>query len=116
MTPRLLPLLIQPDRLDDKPLTETIMQMAERVGRDAFHKQQTAILNRPDSRPGLKDITCPVQIIGGRQDALTPPDITQEIADGIPGARYAIIENCGHLSPLERPDEVTALMRGWLFL
>ena len=111
VTPRLLPMLIHPDRLQDKELTGTITAMAERVGRDAFQNQQTAIINRIDSRPCLKNIRCPVQVIVGRQDALTPPEIMREIADGIPGARFDIIENCGHLSPLERPEEVTELMK-----
>jgi pimeloyl-ACP methyl ester carboxylesterase len=114
VTPRLLPLLIHPDRLEDKEVTGTIMTMAERVGRAAFHNQQTAILNRIDSRPFLKDIRCPVQLIGGHEDALTPPDIMKETADGIKGARHDIIEKCGHLSPLEQPEQVTQLMRRWL--
>jgi pimeloyl-ACP methyl ester carboxylesterase len=114
VTPRLLPMLIHPDRMDDKELTGIVMTMAERVGREAFNNQQTAIMNRADSRPLLKKIRCPMQVIGGRQDALTPPDIVQEIADGIPKARLDFIENCGHLSPLERPEKVNALMKGWL--
>jgi pimeloyl-ACP methyl ester carboxylesterase len=114
VTPRLLPTLIHPDRLDDKELTGIIMAMAERVGRDAFENQQTAILNRIDSQTTLKNIRCPTQVIVGRQDALTPVEIVKEIADGIPKARFDIIENCGHLSPLERPDKVTALIKKWL--
>lgn len=114
VTPRLLPLLIHPDRLEDKDLTHIIMTMAERVGREAFHNQQTAILNRIDSRPSLKNVRCPVQLIVGAQDALTPPDIMREIKEGIPGSRINVVENCGHLSALEKPDEVSALMRQWL--
>ena len=49
VTPRLLPLLVHPDRLHDTELTTIIMSMAERVGREAFANQQTAILNRRDS-------------------------------------------------------------------
>jgi pimeloyl-ACP methyl ester carboxylesterase len=114
VTPRLLPMLILPEHLEDKELTHTIMAMAERVGRDAFHNQQTAILNRIDSRPSLKDIRCPTQLIVGAQDSLTPPEIMREVHDGIIGSRMNVIENCGHLSALEKPDEVSALMRGWL--
>lgn len=114
VTPRLLPMLIHPDRMDDKDLTQTIMAMAERVGRDAFHHQQTAILNRIDSRPFLKDIRCPTQVIVGAQDTLTPIEIAREIASGIAGSRFNIIESCGHLSSLERPEEVTAIMQGWM--
>jgi len=50
----------------------------------------------------------------GRQDALTPLDHSEEMAAGIPGARLAVIEDCGHLSTMERPQAATALMRQWL--
>jgi len=36
------------------------------------------------------------------------------MASGISGAKLAMIEDCGHLSPLERPQAVTALLRMWL--
>jgi pimeloyl-ACP methyl ester carboxylesterase len=114
VTPRLLPMLIHPDRIADKELTGVITAMAERMGRDAFKNQQTAIMNRADSRPTLKNITCPVQVIGGMQDALTPPDIVHEIADGIKGAKLDMIDACGHLSPLEQPEQVNNLMGRWL--
>ncbi|MBI1205652.1 MAG: alpha/beta fold hydrolase [Azospirillum sp.] len=114
VTPQLLPILIHPDRQSDAALTGEIVTMAERVGRQAFLDQQTAILHRPDSRPGLGAIACPTLVLCGRQDALTPLAVMTEIADAIPGARLAVIEDCGHLSPLERPDAVTAQMRRWL--
>lgn len=114
VTPRLLPMLIHPDRLKDVEVTDIIIGMAERMGRDVFRNQQTAIMNRIDSRPHLKNIRCPVQLIGGRQDALTPPEILKEIADSIPNAKFDIIENSGHLPPLEKPDEVNVLMKRWL--
>jgi pimeloyl-ACP methyl ester carboxylesterase len=116
VTPRLLPLLVHPERLQDTALTNVIMEMAERVGRDAFHNQQTAILNRADSRTLLKDIRCPALVAGGRQDAITPPELLEEIAAGIAASRLEIIENCGHLSALERPEAVNSLLRQWLSL
>ncbi len=114
VTPRLLPLLIHPDRMEDKPLTTAIMSMAERVGREAFHNQQTAIMNRPDGRADLRHIACPTLVIGGRQDVITPPEIVHEMAEGIKDANFTIIENSGHLTPMEKPDEVSLLMRRWL--
>lgn len=114
VTPRLLPLLIHPKRLEDKDLTSVIMSMAERMGREAFHHQQTAILNRIDSRPHLKNIRCPVQLVGGLEDALTPPPILKEIADGVPQAHLDILQECGHLAPLEQPEAVTRIMQSWL--
>jgi len=114
ITPRLLPQLVHPSRMQDVALTGLVMAMAERVGREAFQRQQTAILNRPDSRPTLKAIACPTLVAGGRQDLLTPIDIIREIAEGISQANFAIIENCGHLPPLEQPEKMTALLRRWL--
>lgn len=114
VTRRLLPFLIHHDRVDDASLSSTVMAMAESVGRDAYGRQQQAILGRVDSRPALAAIACPTLVICGRQDAVTPLDRSEEIAAAIPGARLAVIEDCGHLSALERPQAVTALMRLWL--
>jgi len=110
VTRHLLPLLVHPDRLEDADLSETIFQMAEEVGRDAFIRQQEAIMGRPDSRPGLVKIDCPVMVIVGRQDAITPVSIAEEIVDAIPQARLEVIENCGHLSTLEQPEVVNQLL------
>ncbi len=50
----------------------------------------------------------------GRQDAWSPPAQHEQIAAAIPGATLTIIEDCGHMSTLEKPGEVTALLRSWL--
>lgn len=114
VTPRLLPLLIHPARMGDAALTGTVTAMAEGVGMDAFLRQQTAIMNRDDSLPLLPSIACPTLVLCGREDALTPLDLHREMAALIPGARLVVVEGCGHLSTLERPDVVNAAMREWL--
>jgi pimeloyl-ACP methyl ester carboxylesterase len=114
VTPRLLPLLIHPARLDDRALTGIVMAMAERVGQGAFLHQQHAILNRPDGRPDLPRITCPALVVCGRNDALTPPALSREMADTIPDARLLEIEECGHLSSLEQPELVNQALEDWL--
>jgi pimeloyl-ACP methyl ester carboxylesterase len=114
VTPRLLPQLIHPDRLADAELTATVMGMAERIGRDAFVRQQTAIMGRPDSRPSLGRISCPTLVVCGRQDVLTPLDRAEELVEHIAGARLRVIEQCGHLSTLERPDSVNQALADWL--
>lgn len=114
VTSRLLPLLLHPDRLADEELTAAVTAMAERVGKDAFLRQQRAIMGRSDGRPSLAAIACPTLVLCGRQDALTPVPLHEEIAARIPGAQLEIIENCGHLSTLERSREVTAALQRWL--
>lgn len=110
----LLPLLIHPDRQNDTILTAIISGMAERVGSDAYVRQQTAILNRVDGTDDLPKIVCPTLILCGRQDALTPLSHHKEMSEKIPNATLTVVENCGHLSTLERPEAVNAAMRGWL--
>lgn len=109
-----LPSFIAADRHGDTALTATIGASARAVGAEAYQRQQTAILNRPDSRPGLAAIKCPTLVLCGRQDALTPVDLHEEMASAIPGAKLVVVESCGHLAPLERPEAVSAVLRYWL--
>ncbi len=114
VTPRLLPQLLHPDRLSDASLCAEIMAMADRVGRDAFLRQQHAILHRPDSRSDLPRIGVPTLVVVGSHDAVTPPDLAEEMAEHIPGAVLRVIPDTGHLAPMEAPQTVTELMRQWL--
>lgn len=111
---RLMPVLIHKERLTDKPLVEAILRMGEDTGIDAFRRQQMALMGRPDSRPMLKGIQCPVLVLVGREDALTPLELSQEIANGIPKAKLEIVSDCGHLSTMERPEAVNRALRSWL--
>jgi pimeloyl-ACP methyl ester carboxylesterase len=114
VTPRLLPLLIHPDRLDDTLLVTRITAMAEDVGQAGFVRQQKAIMDRIDGRPSLRDIRCPTIVIGGVDDLITPPQVMREIAELVPGASCHLLPNCGHLSTMEEPEAVTSFLAAWL--
>jgi pimeloyl-ACP methyl ester carboxylesterase len=114
ITTRMLPLLVHPARAKDEPLIRVIREMAERIGVEGYLRQQNAIISRPDFRPDLGRIECPTLVMCGRQDVLTPLERHEEIAQLIPTARLVIIEQCGHLSTLERPYEVNVALRDWL--
>lgn len=105
--------LIAPSRRTDADLIAAVRAMGERVGLEGYLRQQAAILSRPDSRPSLPAIRCPTLVIAGREDAGSP-ELAEEMAGAIPGARLVMIEDCGHLSPIERPHAVTALLREWV--
>jgi pimeloyl-ACP methyl ester carboxylesterase len=113
VTPRLLPQLVHPRHVEG-PLGAEVMAMAERVGQEAFLRQQEAIMGRPDSRPDLARIRVPTLVACGAEDALTPPDLAREIAAGIPGARLELIADSGHLPTMEQPAAATVLLRTWL--
>lgn len=110
----MFPKLIHRMRWRDERLRELVRQMAEETGKAGFVRQQTAIMHRPDSRPGLREIRCPTMVLVGDGDELTPVEVAREIADGIGGARLVTIPGCGHLSAIERPELVTAALMEWL--
>jgi pimeloyl-ACP methyl ester carboxylesterase len=107
----LLPKWVHPSRLDDHAVADIVRAMARDVGADAFARQQRAIMSRADSRPRLATIRCPTVVVCGREDALLPLEVHEEMAHGIPGAKLRGIEACGHLAPLERPADVAAALR-----
>jgi pimeloyl-ACP methyl ester carboxylesterase len=102
------------DHRADARLREVCERMSAEVGAEAFVRQQRAISGRPDSRPFLKDIRCPVLVLVGDGDELTPPPLAQEIAAGISGAQLVTVAQSGHLSTLEQPQTVTAALLAWL--
>src|SRR5215472_11017872 len=72
VTQALLPLFVHRARLRDQKLVDTVKQMSRNVGRDAFIRQELAIISRADALPLLSTIACPTLVLCGRQDALTP--------------------------------------------
>jgi pimeloyl-ACP methyl ester carboxylesterase len=108
----LLPKLVKPQHLER--LSGTMTEMALATGKEAFLRQEEAIIGRGDSRPRLAAIGCPTLVVAARDDQLMPVEILEELARGIPGARLAIVEDCGHMASLERPAEVAKLLREWL--
>jgi pimeloyl-ACP methyl ester carboxylesterase len=109
-----VPLLIHPSRHGDPAIRELVRLMADETGPEAFIRQQRAIIGRPDSRSGLGAIGCPTLVLVGDGDQLTPPQLSAELADGIPGARLVVVAGSGHLSPLDQPEQVTKALVEWL--
>lgn len=113
VTPRLLKDLLHPSH-QTGPVAETVMAMAVRIGRDAFARQQNAIIKRIDGRPYLGDIRVPTLILFGADDRITPVAIAEELHGLIPGSTLQIIPDTGHLPPLESPDAVNTALAAWL--
>ena len=109
-----LPMLIHKSRLGERELVDRVLNMAEAVGRDAFVRQQQAIIDRPDNRAFLSEIKCPTVVVVGEQDVLTPVKVAQEMHAGIAGSKLEVIPDCGHLSTMERPEQVNRILSDWL--
>lgn len=109
----MLPLLLHPVRLVH-PLADMVRAMAARVGAAAFVRRQKALMSRNDARDLLPGLNVPLRVICGRDDRLTPLERSREIVDLAKGARLSLVEDCGHMPLLERPQAATALLRDWL--
>ena len=73
--------------------------------------QAIAALPAHDVRERLGAIAAPTLVVVGELDGETPPAYAEALADGIPGARLAVIPGAGHYTPLEAPDALNALLR-----
>lgn len=113
VTPRLLPNIIYKDKLNT-PIADEIINMAARLGKETFIRQQTAIITRDDSIPTLATIKVPTLIIVGEEDKRTPPEESRIMAETIPNAELHMLPKCGHLPPLELPQVTTTLLKEWI--
>jgi pimeloyl-ACP methyl ester carboxylesterase len=106
--------MLPPYRQNDTPLVEEIIQMFERKSPDLFEIQMLALLGRPDTTHFLRTIHCPALVLTGFDDAWSPPARHLQMAQSLPFSELVVVPKCGHMSTMERPDEVTAAMREWL--
>ncbi|WP_050628861.1 alpha/beta fold hydrolase [Bradyrhizobium viridifuturi] len=110
----LFPGFVHPSRQGDPGLRRTVYDMSEDVGAEAFIRQQNAVLSRPDSRPSMAWIKCPTLVLTSDTDNTVPNSLSDEMANGIPGAKLVVIPNCGHLLQLEQPQACADALVEWL--
>jgi len=107
-------LIVHPSRRDDGALRKLVHDMGDDIGPDAFVRQQTAVISRPDSRPTLPTIKCPTLVLTGDQDNTIPNSLSMEMASGIPGAKLVVLPNCGHLPQVEQTQATVDALTDWL--
>lgn len=109
-----LPLIVHPDRLADATLVSPLLNMQRQSGRETLLRNMRAYHADDDSRPLLRLIRCPTLVLAARDDRFFSLAEQRFLAGAIAGARLAVIDDCGHSAPMERPQAVTALLRYWL--
>jgi pimeloyl-ACP methyl ester carboxylesterase len=105
---------VHPSRREDPALRQLVHDMGDDIGAEAFVRQQTAAMSRPDSRPTLAWIKCPTLVLSGDEDNTIPNSLSVEMADGIHGAKLVILSNCGHLPQPEQPEATAEALVEWL--
>jgi len=109
------PGMVHPDHLAT-PLFDAILDMIERRTPKQFEAQITALLARPDATPVLQSLACPTVFICGRQDLWSPlsrHEAMLKLAPPQVGELHAI-EDCGHMSTMEKPQAVSGILAKWL--
>jgi pimeloyl-ACP methyl ester carboxylesterase len=105
--------MVHPDRIDT-PLFEAILDMIERKTPAVFEAQIRALLDRPDARATFAALGVPTLLVCGRQDAWSPLARHEKMHATLPGSRLAVIEDSGHMTTMEQPDEVANVLLDWL--
>ena len=103
---------LHPAREKDPVLLDRLRGMQRRLGPDV-RKRQAALVRR-DGYADLERIVCPALVIACRQDRLRSFAETERMAKHLPRARFEVIEDCGHMAPLERPHELAGHLAGWI--
>ena len=73
-----------------------------------------AMLGRTDTTENLNKIILPTLVLCGSEDKLSPPDVMKSMSDKIPKASFVLIQNAGHMTPIEQPEEVNKAIKEFL--
>jgi pimeloyl-ACP methyl ester carboxylesterase len=103
---------LHPDRERDPELLGRLRGMQRRLGPEVRARQSALV--RLDGYADLARIACPSLVAACRQDRLRTLEETRRMATSLPHARFEVIEDCGHMAPLEKPRELAALLDDWI--
>ncbi len=107
--------MLHPQHLQDGTLVPAIIAMFGRKSADVFARQITALLARPDAAPVLAAVRVPTLVLCGRQDSWAPVAQHEEMHALLAcRARLHVVEQAGHMSPMEQPGAVAQAMLAWL--
>jgi len=112
---QMIPKLVAPDTATKNPsVVERIRELALENDANAIAGAATAMMNRKDSMDLLAGVRFPALVIVGEHDALTPPELSERMKGGLPGAILQTIRGAGHLSNLEQPEAFNRVVADFL--
>ncbi len=103
--------LLSPNASDE--IRKMYISLMKEASKDVVIAGYTAIRNRPDEFKNLKNLKIPVLVIAGRDDIGSSPREMKEMASNIPNSTFKVISDCGHIAPLEKPQELNNFLLQW---
>jgi pimeloyl-ACP methyl ester carboxylesterase len=73
-----------------------------------------AMRDRSDLTETIRRLAVPLLVLAGEHDAIAPPDVEAALAALHPNGRLVLIQNSGHVPPLENPEAFNAALDGFL--
>lgn len=105
----LLKAMFAPSTIAHRPeLTSNLVAEVQRLDRAAVGHAMDAVWGRDGV--DISPVKAPTLVIVGEHDAATPPSCARAIAASIDGASLEVVSDAGHLTAVERPDRVAALL------
>ncbi|QDK44416.1 hypothetical protein DOM22_04215 [Bdellovibrio sp. ZAP7] len=102
---------LHPDALENSEIRQLILDMAASNNTEMYLNQMNATLDRRDLKMNLNSLKIPITLIGGVDDQIAPKEKMEAFSRAIPRARLHMIEGAGHFIPLEKPDELNAILK-----
>lgn len=109
-----LPPMLARDHRGNRALWDEVAAMLRRAGVATLKGQQQALLNRRDGFAQLDTVKVPTAFIVGAEDAWSPPEQHRAMQAHVPGSTLTVIDDCGHMAPMEAPAAVNRALAAWL--
>jgi len=103
---------LHPKEKHNEAMIERVRAMGVRLGGEVFRRQ--SVLERPGDIDRLGEIACPTLVVAAAQDQLRSLEEAEELQAGIPDASLVVVEESGHMIPIEAPQRLLELLVPWL--
>jgi pimeloyl-ACP methyl ester carboxylesterase len=111
----MLPKLLGQTSRDHRPeVVEQVTALIREQTPEAVAGAQRGMAARAATTDVLATIKVPTLVVTGEEDVVTGPEVGRDLAAGIPGARFLLVEEAGHLVNLEQPEIVNEALLDFL--
>ena len=103
---------------DSKHATEDLIEEVREMIFDSRRVRKIVRMAKSAKQNNLRDrlhqIACPVSLIWGEDDSVTPPSVAHEFNDRLPNAELHFIQRCGPAPTIEQPERFNTLLENTL--